>query len=88
MDGITANVEIMARRLEESLGLATALNPLIGYYAATQVAQEALASGRTVAQVVLEKGYMTAEQLEQALKPELLANPPLLSLQPKGDDVL
>lgn len=76
VDGITANIEIMARRLEESLGLATALNPLIGYYAATQVAQEALASGRTVPAVVLEKGYMTAEQLQLALRPELLANVP------------
>lgn len=88
VDGITANVEIMARRLEESLGLATALNPLIGYYAATQVAQEALASGRTVAQVVLEKGYLNAEQLEQALRPELLANLPLFSLTPQPEDAL
>ncbi|MES5099497.1 aspartate ammonia-lyase [Agrobacterium sp. BA1120] len=88
VDGITANVEIMARRLQESLGLATALNPLIGYYAATQVAQEALASGRTVAQVVLEKGYLNAEQLEQALRPELLANLPLFSLTPQPEDAL
>ncbi|WP_284759566.1 aspartate ammonia-lyase [Agrobacterium sp. fls2-241-TYG-188a] len=78
VDGITANVEIMARRLDESLGLATALNPLIGYYAATEVAREALLSGRTVAQVVLEKGYLSAEQLSAALKPELLANAPAL----------
>ncbi|NTJ44505.1 aspartate ammonia-lyase [Agrobacterium larrymoorei] len=74
VDGITANIDIMARRLEESIGLATALNPLIGYYAATEVAQEALATGRTVPQVVLEKGYMSAEELVAALKPELLAN--------------
>ncbi|MEJ8308368.1 aspartate ammonia-lyase [Agrobacterium larrymoorei] len=72
--GITANVDVMARRLEESIGIATALNPLIGYYAATEVAREALASGRTVPQVVLEKGYMSAEQLIEALRPELLAN--------------
>ncbi len=78
VDGITANVEIMARRHDESLGLATALNPLIGYYAATEVAREALLSGRTVAQVVLEKGYLSAEQLSAALKPELLANAPAL----------
>ncbi len=74
VDGITANIDIMARRLEESIGIATALNPLIGYYAATEVAREALASGRTVPQVVLEKGYMSAEQLIEALRPELLAN--------------
>ncbi len=74
VDGISANPEIMARRVEESIGLATALNPLIGYYAATKVAQEALATGRTVPQVVLEQGHLTAAQLEEALKPEHLAN--------------
>ncbi|WP_348770696.1 aspartate ammonia-lyase [Ochrobactrum sp. Marseille-Q0166] len=74
VDGITANPEIMARRVEESIGLATALNPLIGYYAATKVAQEALATGQTVPEVVLAQGHMTVEQLQQALKPEHLAN--------------
>ncbi len=64
----------MARRVEESIGLATALNPLIGYYAATKVAQEALATGQTVPEVVLAQGHMTADELQQALKPEHLAN--------------
>ena len=84
--GITANVDIMARRLEESIGIATALNPLLGYYAATEVAREALASGRTVPQVVLAKGYMSAEQLIEALRPELLANiaAPALQAEPTG----
>ncbi|WP_027487538.1 aspartate ammonia-lyase [Allorhizobium undicola] len=74
IDGITANREIMARRVEESIGLATALNPLIGYYAATQIAQEALATGRSVAEVVLAKGHLTEAQLQAALNPSLLAN--------------
>jgi aspartate ammonia-lyase len=74
VNGITANPEIMARRVEESIGLATALNPLIGYYAATKVAQEALATGKTVAEVVLAQGHMTPDELQLALKPEQLAN--------------
>ncbi|TCR02594.1 aspartate ammonia-lyase [Neorhizobium sp. BT27B] len=74
VDGITANPGIMALRLEQSLGLATALNPLIGYYAATEVAREALATGRTIVEVVLERGYLTVEQLDKALRPEVLAN--------------
>ncbi len=74
VDGITANPGIMALRLEQSLGLATALNPLIGYYAATQVAQEALETGRTIVEVVLERGHLTAEQLDKALRPDVLAN--------------
>lgn len=82
VDGIQANPAVMARRVEESIGLATALNPLIGYYAATEVAQEALASGRTVPQVVLDRGHLTATQLQQALSPEHLANlPPLTSAE-------
>ncbi|MDQ0457753.1 aspartate ammonia-lyase [Rhizobium paknamense] len=74
VSGITANREVMARRVEESIGLATALNPLIGYYAATQIAQEALATGRSVAEVVLTKGHLSEEQLRAALSPSLLAN--------------
>jgi aspartate ammonia-lyase len=74
IDGIQANPLIMAKRVEESIGLATALNPLIGYHAATEVAQEALASGRTVPEVVLERGHLSAAQLDQALRPEHLAN--------------
>jgi aspartate ammonia-lyase len=74
VSGITANREVMARRVEESVGLATALNPIIGYYAATQVAQEAIASGRTVTQIVLERGLVSPEVLREALRPERLAN--------------
>ena len=77
VDGITANPAIMAQRLQESLGLATALNPLIGYQAATQVAREALATGRTVPEIVLQYGHLTAEQLFEALRPERLANLPI-----------
>ncbi|HEX8046208.1 aspartate ammonia-lyase [Rhizobium sp.] len=78
VDGIQANPAIMAARVEESIGLATALNPLIGYYAATEVAQEALASGRTVPEVVLERGHLTVDQLQKALSPEHLANLPAI----------
>ncbi|WP_313618262.1 aspartate ammonia-lyase [Agrobacterium sp.] len=74
VDGIVANPAIMALRLEESIGLATALNPLIGYYAATQIAREALSTGRNIPEIVLDRGYLTAEQLLEALKPERLAN--------------
>ncbi len=76
VDGIAANPALMAQRLHESIGLATALNPLIGYQAATKVAREALASGRTVPEIVLDHGYLTAEELFEALQPERLANLP------------
>ncbi|MDQ3157689.1 MAG: aspartate ammonia-lyase, partial [Actinomycetota bacterium] len=74
VDGITANVELMRTEVENSIGLVTALNPYIGYAAATDVAKEALATGRGVAELVLEKGLLPPEKLAAILRPETLAN--------------
>ena len=52
--GITANPDVTRGYVENSIGLATALNPAIGYAAATEIAKEALATGRGVAELVLE----------------------------------
>ncbi|MFE1082869.1 aspartate ammonia-lyase [Brevibacterium sediminis] len=72
--GITANPELTRAAVEHSIGLVTALNPTIGYQAATMIAQEALKTGRGVAELVLEHGLMTASELERLLRPERLAN--------------
>ncbi|WP_426004531.1 aspartate ammonia-lyase [Paenarthrobacter sp. NyZ202] len=72
--GITANTERLRLTVEQSIGLVTALNPHIGYASATAIAQEALASGKGVAELVLEHGLLTAAQLEELLSPERLAN--------------
>ena len=74
VDGITANIDLMRAEVENSIGLVTALNPFIGYLAATEVAKEALATGRGVAELVLERGLMSAEDLDRILKPETLAH--------------
>jgi aspartate ammonia-lyase len=74
VDGITANVEFLRAEVEDSIGLVTALNPFIGYEAATEVAKEALATGRGVAELVLEKGLLPPAELERILKPETLAH--------------
>ena len=74
VDGITANEELLRSEVENSIGLVTALNPFIGYAAATEVAKEALVTGRGVAELVLEKGLLPREKLEQILQPEVLAN--------------
>ena len=73
--GITANRELLAERVRTSAGLATALNPHIGYEHATWAAREALRSGRSVAELVLEKGLMDKEALERVLRPEVLTAP-------------
>ncbi|AQW47717.1 MULTISPECIES: aspartate ammonia-lyase [Streptomyces] len=71
--GITANTERLRTSVENSIGLVTALNPYIGYSAATSIAKEALATGRGVAELVLEKGLLPPDRLAQVLRPEEIA---------------
>jgi aspartate ammonia-lyase len=73
--GITANREHLDELLQNSIGIVTALNPLIGYENATSVAMEAYATGRSVAEIVLERGLLTKEQLDEVLRPEVLTQP-------------
>lgn len=73
--GITANRELLAERARTSAGLATALNPYIGYESATHVAREALTSGRPVAEIVAELGLLDAATLAEILRPEVLTAP-------------
>ena len=73
--GISANRGRARRLLDESTALVTALTPYLGYAASTAIAQEALATGEKVYDLVLKKGLMTKEQLEETLKPEFLTRP-------------
>ena len=73
--GITANRERLRTLVDQSIGIVTALNPYIGYANATQVAQEALATGRSVAELVLEKKLLSRERLEEILQPDVLTRP-------------
>lgn len=72
IEGITANPDRMRQFVEHSIGVVTALVPLIGYEAATDVAREALASGRGVYDLVLERGLLTREQLDATLNPDAM----------------
>jgi aspartate ammonia-lyase len=72
--GITANIDKLQLSVENSIGLVTALNPHIGYAAATALALEAQATGRGIAELVLEQGLLSAEQLSAVLQPQRLAN--------------
>jgi aspartate ammonia-lyase len=73
--GITANREALRASVERSIGIVTALNPYIGYANATAVAQEAHVSGKNVYEVVLEKGLLSKEKLDEVLRPEVLTRP-------------
>jgi aspartate ammonia-lyase len=74
VEGITANVEQCRRFVENSIGLVTALVPVLGYGVATDVAAEALASGKSVADVLRGRGLMT-DKIAASLAPERMANP-------------
>ena len=67
VSGITANVEKLRLSVEQSIGLVTAISPLLGYENATIVAQKALADGTSVRQVVLELGLMTEAEFSEVL---------------------
>jgi fumarate hydratase class II len=67
VDGIVADAERARHLLEKNVIVVTALNPHIGYDNGSVVAKEAFATGRTVREVVLEKGLMTEEEIDQAL---------------------
>ncbi|MGW6659528.1 aspartate ammonia-lyase [Rhodococcus sp. NPDC055024] len=73
--GITANVEHMRRTVEQSISLITALNPHIGYDAASALASQALVSQRSIIELVVESGLLTQGQLETILSPDNLVRP-------------
>ena len=75
VSGITANRERLQEHMDRSIVLVTALNHYIGYSNATDIAQEALRTGRGVADLVLEKKLLTKQKLAEILKPENLTRP-------------
>ena len=68
--GITVNKEHCYEMVKNSIGIVTALNPIIGYKKSSMVAKEAHDTGRSVYDIVIEKGLMTKEELDKALDPK------------------
>jgi aspartate ammonia-lyase len=75
VQGITANRAHLSELLDRSIGIVTALNPYIGYENASAVAKEAYETGKGVAEVVLARGLLTRQQLDEILRPEALTQP-------------
>ncbi|SFR58094.1 class II fumarate hydratase [Halogeometricum limi] len=78
---LEANEDVCEEQVERSMALATALNPTIGYDKASEVAKAALKEGKTVREVVLEKGYLTEDEADDVLDPEKMTRRGIL-----GDD--
>ena len=70
--GITVNKEHCYEMVKNSIGIVTALNPYIGYKNSTKVAKEALETGGSVYDIVLERGLMSKEKLDEALDPKTM----------------
>ncbi len=75
IDGITANESRCRELVEHSIGLVTALNPVLGYEVSTQLAKEALENNRSVYELVLEKNLLTKEELDKILSPQNMIGP-------------
>lgn len=75
INGIEANVEHCRKMVENSIGIVTMLNPIIGYKESTKIAKEASETGRGVYELVLEHGILTKEQLDWILRPENMIKP-------------
>ena len=69
IDGITANEDVCRLLLEQSIGTVTALNPVIGYDKSTELAAEALRTGKGILELVRAKGLLTEEQIASILDP-------------------
>ncbi|EMS32633.1 Aspartate ammonia-lyase [Mariniradius saccharolyticus AK6] len=72
IDGITANEEVLKRYLETTIGIVTALNPVLGYEKTTELAKEALESGKGILELIREKKLLTEDQIKKLLDPAAL----------------
>ena len=69
VEGITANRDVCAHYVDFSIGTVTALNPIIGYERSTELATEAMRTGRGILELIREKGVLTEAQIAAVLDP-------------------
>jgi aspartate ammonia-lyase len=72
VEGITANQDVCRRYVEHSIGVVTALNPLLGYDTATELAAEALKTGKGIVELVREKNLLSEDQISTLLDPKTM----------------
>ena len=73
--GITANPEHTRQMVYNSVGLITFLNPYLGHHLGDEIGKEAVATGKTIRELVLEKKLLSEEELDRILSPENLMHP-------------
>lgn len=82
VDGITANADRCREEVRNSICIVTALNPVISYKNSTKIAKEALETGKSVYDLVLEHGILTQKDLDTILAPENMIKPVKLDIKP------
>jgi aspartate ammonia-lyase len=75
ISGITANPEHTEQMVLQSVGLITFLSPYIGHHMGDVIGKEAIATGKTIRELVLEKELLSEEELDEILSPENLMRP-------------
>ena len=70
IDGITVNEEVHKRNLETTIGIVTALNPILGHHVGDELAKESKATGKGILELVREQKLLTEEQIDELLSPE------------------
>ncbi len=75
VDGITANEDVCRSLVQNSIGIVTALNPVLGYETSSGLAKEALETNRGVYDLCIEKGLLSKEELDTILSPERMIKP-------------
>ena len=74
VDGITVNEKVLAHYMETTVGIVTALNPIIGYETATELANDAHKSGKGILEIIRERKILTEAQIAELLDPVKLTN--------------
>ena len=72
VDGITVNSDTLEAYIERTVGIVTALNPVIGYDRATELAAEAYRSNKGILEIIREQNILTEKQINEILAPEAL----------------
>lgn len=72
IDGITANEKVLKHYIETTVGIVTALNPVLGYEKTTELAKEALQSGKGILELIREKKLLTEDQIKKLMDPATL----------------
>jgi len=70
VDGITANEDVDKHNMEVTIGIVTALNPILGHHVGDELAKEAKETGKGILELVREKKLLTEEQIKEILDPE------------------